>query len=90
MKKRIFTPGAVYFCTSPCNTDVVFTFRVESRTQKSVTLCGDFPEGKRLKRVSIKTTVSYTEALEPFDEEFCLPLGNYSMAPRLHASDSIF
>lgn len=72
MKK--FEVGKNYSCTSACNHECVWTFKVIKRTDKTVTLQ---QSGK-----------SETITRRPYlydDSENIRPLGNYSMAPIIRA-----
>jgi hypothetical protein len=70
-----FTAGNTYTQRSICDSNCVFSFRVVSRTAKTMQL--DSGDGVT-RRVGIK-----------FDREGCefaFPLGRYSMAPTIRAN----
>lgn len=68
-----FIPGGRYALTFPCNSDLHVVYEVLKRTQKFVTVT----DGRDTVRCKIDTFQG---------EEFCLPLGRYSMAPALRAN----
>lgn len=72
-----FVVGQTYFCRSICDYDCKFVFTVTARTDKSVTLSGDFCGGEKIqtKRVKVRDGV---ETLKPH--------GSFSMAPVLRAA----
>lgn len=77
-----FEEGKQYYCVSPCNTDSVWVFTAVRVTARSVTLEGDFPSGEKRKRLRIyESSSNHVGRIE----QFCKPLGNYSMAPILRA-----
>lgn len=69
-----FRPGATYSTRSICDYDCVFSFRVVSRTDKTMTL--NYLGKSR--RVGIK--------VDETGCEFAFPLGRYSMAPVINAN----
>jgi len=71
-----FAVNKVYYATSICNHQAVFTYRVLSRTAKTVTLTGD----------SLDHGPQRFKIAEHDDAETVKPLGSYSMAPILRAS----
>lgn len=78
-----FEAGKTYIAVSPCNTDARLKLKVISRTEKTITITGDFLGVKQTKRfrVSVAPTGHYGAL-----EETCKPLGNYSMSPTLRAT----
>lgn len=75
---RKFIVGQTYVCRSVCDYDCKWTFTVTARTEKSVTLSGDFmnPEPKTQTKRLAKSW--------PGDEsETIMPFGRFSMAPAL-------
>jgi len=71
-----FTPGQTVSARSACDSDVVWTFEVVSRTAKFVTL-RDLTTSDTM-RVGVKT--------DSFDGgEWALPFGSFSMAPVVRA-----
>jgi hypothetical protein len=70
-----FTIGQRLACRSLCDYDCIFRFEVVARTAKFVTL----KYFNDLKRVGIK--------VDRDGNEYCLPLGNHSMAAYLQAND---
>lgn len=85
MKQNVtkFEADRSYIMVSPCNTDARWKYEVISRTEKTITVTGDFIGGKQTKkfRVSVAPAGHYGTF-----EEVCKPLGNYSMSPTLRAT----
>ena len=75
MKK--FEVNQKYFASSPCDHNCIWTFRVIKRTEKTVLLKNEYGDLKRCKIHEFK------------DEEYCYPLGSYSMCPVLSAGKEI-
>lgn len=73
-----FEIGKTYNMRSPCDHNCVWSFTVTERTACTVTLKDNDTNKTRKCRIS----KLYTEWN---DSETVLPLGNYSMAPSLHA-----
>ena len=74
-----FKLNTLYEAYLPCNTDYCGFYNIIKRTEKTVTICGDFAAGeKKQKRLRVKVLngVEYVK----------LP-GTYSMAPTLFADD---
>lgn len=71
-----FEVGQTYATPSICDSECIFSFKVISRTEKTITL--DYHGEKIVRRPSI-----YRGA------EHCLPLGSYSMAPSINAERDI-
>lgn len=69
-----FEVGATYSCTSICDSECVFRFTVEKRTEKTVWL--NYHGKIRARRVRIHGAA-----------ECCDPLGQFSMSPVLFATD---
>ena len=69
-----FIAGNTYTASSICDRDAVWTFTVISRTASSLKLRD--ADGK------VTTKKVYDDGLN----EFCFPLGKYSMAPRLRTN----
>jgi hypothetical protein len=69
-----FEPGKSYYCRSACDYDCVWTFKVHSRTAKSIKITVDG------KLVSRRIMTDDPRA------EYAMPFGRYSMAPCLCAS----
>lgn len=70
-----FKAGQTYSCRSVCDHNCIFTFKVLSRTEKTVYIRGSMKtEGRRKVRV--------WNGVEQID-----PYGRYSMAPILSADD---
>ena len=67
-----FRIGRVYTARSVCDHNCVFSFRIVSRSPKSIT----FDNGKRVK-----------VRVDAVGDEWAMPLGTYSMAPILRASN---
>lgn len=69
-----FEVGKTYFCRSVCDYDCIWTFKIVSRTEKTIkTECG------KTLRINAKLTAwDNAEAL--------YPLGQYSMCPVLSAN----
>lgn len=71
---KTFKVGNTYSCRSVCDHDCIWTFTVQSRTTKFVTLLEAGTDDVR--RVGVKVWR---------DAESCLPFGSFSMAPSLRA-----
>jgi hypothetical protein len=71
-----FTAGQQLACRSACDYDCIFRFTVISRTAKFVTL----RYYDEIKRVGIK--------IDRDGNEYCYPLGSYSMAPTIRAGEN--
>lgn len=69
-----FIVGNTYTTRSACDYNCVFSFKVVSRTEKSVTIIGDMIDKPSRKKI-------YTHGT---DESF-LPYGSFSMAPSVSA-----
>lgn len=76
--KERFEVGTELSVRSMCDSDSVFTWTVIARTAKTVTLSNRYNETTRR---TIKTDRN--------GGEYCLPLGSYSMAPVLRASEVV-
>lgn len=70
-----FEIGKTYACRSICDWDCIFEFEVVARSAKRLIIKDDL-RGERKVGVKIFN-----------DEEYCKPLGSYSMAPVLRAGD---
>ena len=71
-----FIVGQTYSCRSACDHNCVWSFTVTARTDKSVSLSGEFMNGVK----------AATKRIKVWDgQETVLPLGAYSMAPTLRA-----
>lgn len=78
-----FEAGKTYIAVSPCNTDARLKLKVISRTEKTITVTGNFLGGKQTKKLRVSVApAGYYGMLE----ETCKPLGNYSMCPTLRAT----
>ena len=74
MKK--FEIGNTYTARSACDHNCVWTYKVISRTESTITVT----DGKETKKLRI------VKALSAYDNrEVVRPLGNYSMCPLLRA-----
>ena len=74
MKK--FEIGNTYTARSACDHNCVWTYKVSSRTESTITVT----DGKETKKLRI------VKALSAYDNrEVVRPLGNYSMCPLLRA-----
>lgn len=73
-----FKLNTLYEAYSPCNTDCRWIYNIIKRTEKTVTICGDFVNGTKTKRLRVNTLNGV---------EYVKPLGTYSMAPTLYADD---
>jgi hypothetical protein len=73
MKK--FTVGNTYTTRSACDYNCVFTFKVISRTDKSIVITGDLIDSPTRKKIRVYG-----------DEESFMPYGAYSMAPVVSAN----
>ncbi len=71
-----FEPGKTYATTSACNSDCIFTVKIISRTEKTVTYKQD---GERVRRSKIH---------KDNDGEYIRP-DNYSMSPIFRACREI-
>lgn len=71
-----FKIGKTYYCNSPCDWDCIWKFTVTARTAKQVTIADEHGKAKR-------TKIYY----EASDGEYIYPLGRYSMAPILRATN---
>ena len=69
-----FEVGKEYSCRSVCDHDCVWTFKVVSRTEKTVTL------EDALTRKTCKRRPNVWDG-----QEVCFPLGYYSMCPIIRA-----
>lgn len=69
-----FEVGQCYYARSIGDHNCIFAYLVIKRTEKTITLQDDFGEVHRCK-VKLDNVA-----------EYCLPKGNYSMAPVLHAN----
>ncbi len=74
---RKFEVGKIYYCSSICNQDCKWFYKVIARTACTVTLLTD--EGKTIKKRINK------EWSKDLDAETVFPLGYYSMCPSLSA-----
>lgn len=74
---RTFTPGDELACRSYGDWDCIFRFTVLKRTAKFVTLA----YYDDTLRVGVK--------VDRDGNEFCYPLGSYSMSPTLRAGNNI-
>lgn len=76
-----FAVGDIVRCTSACDSDCVWTFRVEARTARFITI-RDISHGENgeVRRVGI--TVN---KWNPTDPEAAAPFGRFSMAPIIRA-----
>jgi uncharacterized membrane protein YecN with MAPEG domain len=72
MKK--FTVGNTYTTRSACDHDCIFSFKVISRTDKSIVITGDLIDKPTRKKVRVYG-----------DEESFMPYGSFSMAPVVSA-----
>lgn len=72
-----FEIGKTYTARSACDRNCVWSFTVTARTDKTVTLSGNFMNGVKSKNFRPRLTLSRDERI--------LPLGNYSMAPAITA-----
>lgn len=68
-----FKVGKTYEARSICDYDCIFTAEVIKKTAKTVTIINTFKEVKRCK------------VHESEGDQYFFPLGQYSMAPRMHA-----
>jgi len=83
MEKTIkFETGKTYYCLSPCDSNCTWVFSVEKVTTNLVAISGKFPGNAKKKRVKI-----YTDYNSGVTEQYCKPLGNYSLAPTLRAGN---
>ena len=85
MKQNItkFDIGKTYIVVSPFDTGARWKFKVISRTEKTITVSGDFLGRNQTKilRITVIPAGHYGML-----EEACKPLGNYSMCPILRAT----
>ena len=72
-----FDIGQTYSCRSACDSNCVWTFTVEARTAKRMTIA----DGYDTKTVGIK--------IDESGNEWALPMGRYSMAPVIFSDRSI-
>lgn len=76
-----FEVGEFYSCTSVCDHNCVWTFKVIGRTSKSIVIA-EYMDGKldapKRKKIMIH-----------MDEESLFPKGTYSMAPILRAGNKM-
>lgn len=72
-----FKVGKTYICRSICDWDCIFEFAVVARSTKQITIKDDIMGGRK---VGVKIEAG---------EEFCRPLGRYSMAPILRAGEAV-
>ena len=70
-----FEEGKKYYMFSPCDTNAIWKYTVIRRTAKTVILS----DGKDETRCRVK---------EYGGQEFCKPIGSYSMSPTLRAERS--
>ena len=68
-----FEVGKSYSCRSLCNADCIWTFVVNKRTPKSITV------------QHRAETITRRVAIDSDGREYILPFGSYSMAPVLRA-----
>lgn len=73
-----FEVGKTYQMSSACDSDCIWTYRVISRTTKTVLL----QDVKTLDTRKCRISSKYSEQC---DEEIVFPLGQYSMCPTLRA-----
>ena len=78
-----FEAGACYYCASAWDSDCVWRFTVQRRTLKFVVLVGQFPDGSITKRVRVSTEEDAMRGTM----EYCKPLGGYSCATVLRATN---
>ena len=85
MKQNItkFDIGKTYIVVSTCDTGARWKLKVISRTEKTITVSGDFPGRKQTKILRI--TVIHAGHYGML-EESCKPLASYSMCPILRAT----
>lgn len=69
-----FEPGKSYFMRSVCDHECIWTYNVVARTARFVTLVD------QRSKEHVRAGVRVWEGVEQ-----CMPLGSYSMAPRLCA-----
>lgn len=79
-----FKLNELYTAVSPCNNDARWIFKVTKRTAKTITIKGDFPDGRKEKSCRLYVRKVYSLA-ETKEIEYINPLGSYSMAPSLYA-----
>lgn len=72
-----FVVGGVYETVSICNSDCIFSYKVEKVTEKTVTITNKFGKTKRCK--------IHTEGSVPF----IFPEGQYSMCPVIETTDLV-
>lgn len=72
-----FVIGQTYSMRSPCDHNCIWSYVVTARTDKRVTLTGDFQTSDKTKVFGVKVWNNV---------ETCLPLGRYSMSPILRAA----
>ena len=73
-----FEIGKTYGCRSICDSDCIFEFKVVSRSAKQITIKDDL---RGVHRVGVRVEGG---------EEFCRPLGSYSMALVLRAGRRVW
>ena len=72
-----FVVGGIYETASICNSDCIFSYKVEKVTEKTVTITNKFGKTKRCK--------IHTEGSVPF----IFPEGQYSMCPVIEITDLV-
>ena len=83
-----FEVGKNYRMVSPCDTNCAWYYTVTKRTAKTVTLL-DFDKKETIvRRVAEMKAFDRVTGVER-GEEYCKPLGDFSMCPILWASKDI-
>ena len=82
-----FEVGKTYWMASPCDTECVWYYTVTKRTAMTVTL-RDFDGKTIVRRLAEMKAIDRVTDVES-GEEYCKPLGDYSMCPILRASKDV-
>ena len=82
-----FEVGKTYWMASPCDTECVWYYTVTKRTAMTVTL-RDFDGKTIVRRLAEMKGIDRVTDVES-GEEYCKPLGDYSMCPILRASKDV-
>lgn len=82
-----FEVGKTYRMVSPCDTNCAWYYTVTKRTAMTVTL-RDFDGKTIVRRLAEMKAIDRVTDVES-GEEYCKPLGDFSMCPILRASKDV-
>ncbi len=82
-----FEVGKTYRMVSPCDTNCAWYYTVTKRTAKTVTLM-DLDGKTIVRRLAEMKSIDRVTGVES-GEEYCKPLGDFSMCPILRASKDV-